>query len=55
MAIDRATWFSNVDLNVRLERTGEASQTPQTGIAEARRQSNDHAAGEMTGFLQARQ
>ena len=42
-------------LLARLERTDEARQTYQTGIAEARRQSNDHAAGEMTGFLQARQ
>jgi tetratricopeptide (TPR) repeat protein len=42
-------------LLARLERTDEARQTYQTGIAEARRQSNDHAAGEMTGFLQALQ
>ena len=42
-------------LLARLERIDEARLTYQTGIAEARRQNNDHAAGEMTGFLQALQ
>ena len=37
----------------RLERTNDARITYQTGIIEAQKQKNDHAAGEMTGFLQA--
>jgi predicted RNA polymerase sigma factor len=39
-------------LLTRLERTDEAKATYWTGIAEAKKQKNDHAAGEMTGFLQ---
>lgn len=39
-------------LLVRLERIDEAKATYQTGIAEAQTQRNDHAAGEMNGFLQ---
>ena len=38
---------------VRLERTEEARTTYLAGIAEASNQNNGHAAGEMTGFLQA--
>ncbi len=37
----------------RLGRTNEARATYQTGITEAQKQKNDHAAGEMTGFLLA--
>ena len=40
-------------LLARLDRIDEARLTYHNGIAEARRQNNDHAAGEMTGFLQA--
>ena len=40
-------------LLARLERLDEARSTYRTGILEAQRQGNDHAAGEMTGFLQA--
>ncbi len=36
----------------RLERTEDARTTYQAGIAEAKIQNNDHAAGEMSGFLQ---
>ena len=36
----------------RLERTDEARETYRTGIQQAQRQGNDHAAGEMTQFLQ---
>lgn len=39
-------------LFARLERTSEARATYLTGITEAQKQKNDHAAGEMTGFLQ---
>ncbi len=39
-------------LLARLERLDEARSTYRTGILEAQRQGNDHAAGEMTGFLQ---
>ena len=39
-------------LFARLNRLDEARRTYQTGIAEAESQGNDHAAGEMTGFLQ---
>ena len=39
-------------LLVRLERVEEARATYRTGIAEAQTQRNDHAAGEMNGFLQ---
>ena len=40
-------------LLARLERTDDARLTYQTGITEAKKQKNDHAAGEMAGFLQA--
>jgi predicted Zn-dependent protease len=40
-------------LLVRLERLEEARSMYRTGILEAQRQGNDHAAGEMTGFLQS--
>ena len=40
-------------LLARLERVDEAKATYRTGILEAQRQGNDHAAGEMTGFLQS--
>ena len=40
-------------LLTRLERTKDAKLTYQTGINEAKKQKNDHAAGEMTSFLQA--
>lgn len=40
-------------LLARLERLDEAKATYRTGILEAQRQGNDHAAGEMTGFLQS--
>ena len=40
-------------LFARLERAEEARATYQTGITEAQKQKNDHAAGEMAGFLQA--
>jgi tetratricopeptide (TPR) repeat protein len=40
-------------LLTRLERTKDARATYQTGIDEAQKQKNDHAAGEMAGFLQA--
>lgn len=40
-------------LLARLERIENARSTYRTGILEAQRQGNDHAAGEMTGFLQA--
>lgn len=40
-------------LLARLERTVEARATYEDGINEAKRQNNDHAAGEMAGFLQA--
>ena len=40
-------------LLARLERRNDARATYQTGITEAQKQKNDHAAGEMTGFLQA--
>lgn len=40
-------------LLTRLERTKDAKLTYQTGINEAQKQKNDHAAGEMTSFLQA--
>ena len=40
-------------LFARLERLEEARSTYRTGILEAQRQGNDHAAGEMTGFLQS--
>jgi len=36
----------------RLQRTEDARTTYQAGIAEAKIQNNDHAAGEMSGFLQ---
>ncbi len=39
-------------LHVRLQRIEEAKATYRTGIAEAQRQGNDHAAGEMSEFLQ---
>ncbi|MDA1231349.1 MAG: hypothetical protein O2856_11295 [Planctomycetota bacterium] len=39
-------------LLARLSRTEEARATYQTGIREAQQQHNDHAAGEMAGFLQ---
>ena len=39
-------------LLTRLERTDEAKATYKTGITEAKKQKNDHAAGEMAGFLQ---
>ena len=40
-------------LLARLERLEEAKSTYRAGILEAQRQGNDHAAGEMTGFLQS--
>lgn len=40
-------------LLTRLERLDEARSSYRTGIAAARMQNNDHAAGEMTSFLQA--
>jgi len=40
-------------LLARLERLEEARSTYRTGILEAERQGNDHAAGEMNGFLQS--
>ncbi len=40
-------------LLARLERSDDARTTYQSGITEAKNQKNDHAAGEMTGFLQA--
>ena len=40
-------------LLARLERTDQARATYETGIREANQQKNDHAAGEMAGFLQA--
>lgn len=40
-------------LLTRLERMEDAKSTYQTGINEAQKQKNDHAAGEMTSFLQA--
>ncbi len=40
-------------LLARLERLEEARSTYRTGILEAQRQGNDHAAGEMNGFLQS--
>ena len=40
-------------LFARLERTDDARATYQAGITEAKKQKNEHAAGEMTGFLQA--
>lgn len=40
-------------LFTRLERTKDAKTTYQTGIKEAQKQKNDHAAGEMISFLQA--
>ncbi|HQX52106.1 MAG TPA: hypothetical protein PLY87_12495 [Planctomycetaceae bacterium] len=39
-------------LLVRLDRVEDAKATYRTGIAEAQEQGNDHAAGEMNGFLQ---
>lgn len=39
-------------LFARLERLEDARLTYRTGILEAQRQGNDHAAGEMSGFLQ---
>lgn len=39
-------------LLARLNRIEEAKTTYRTGIAEAQKQRNDHAAGEMNGFLQ---
>ena len=40
-------------LLARLSRIEAARATYLTGIREAQRQGNDHAAGEMTGFLQS--
>ena len=40
-------------LLARLERVDEARSTYRTGVLEAQQQGNDHAAGEMTGFLQS--
>jgi hypothetical protein len=40
-------------LLARLERTQDARITYQGGITEAKKQKNDHAAGEMAGFLEA--
>lgn len=40
-------------LFARLKRTDEARATYETGITEAKKQKNEHAAGEMAGFLQA--
>ena len=40
-------------LLARLGRTDEARATYEAGITEAKNQNNDHAAGEMAGFLQA--
>ena len=40
-------------LLARLERLEEARSTYRTGILEAERQGNNHAAGEMNGFLQS--
>jgi len=40
-------------LSARMERTDEARATYQAGIIEAKNQNNEHAAGEMAGFLQA--
>jgi len=40
-------------LLARLERLEEARSAYRTGILEAERQGNDHAAGEMNGFLQS--
>lgn len=39
-------------LLTRLERTEDARATYQAGIVEAKKQKNEHAAGEMAGFLQ---
>jgi len=40
-------------LLAKLERANDARATYQNGIKEAQKQKNDHAAGEMTAFLQA--
>ena len=40
-------------LLARLDRAEDARSTYQSGIIEAKKQKNDHAAGEMTGFLEA--
>ena len=46
-----ASYFMSAQQLARLGRTGDARSVLRTGIDEARRQKNMHAAGEMSEFL----